>query len=69
MSDGDNGKMLTVSRKLVKILTVSRKSHHPIKIPPTYIRFGIFFPSIDVFPIPNPQCRKIVAAFFDVRRC
>ena len=31
MSDGDNEKMLTVSRKLVKILTVSRKSHHPIK--------------------------------------
>ena len=26
---GNNGKVLTVKRKLVKILTVSRKSHHP----------------------------------------
>ena len=31
MSGGKNGKMLTVSRKLAKILTVSRKSHHPIE--------------------------------------
>ena len=29
MSSGNNGKVLTVSRKLTKILTVSRKSHHP----------------------------------------
>ena len=29
MSDENNGKALTVSRKLTKILTVSRKSHHP----------------------------------------
>ena len=26
-----NGKKLTVSRKMAKILTVSRKSHHPIE--------------------------------------
>ena len=32
MSDGNNGKVLTVSRKLAKILTFSRKSHHPIEI-------------------------------------
>ena len=31
MSDGNNGKMLTISRKQAKILTVSRKSHHPIE--------------------------------------
>ena len=31
MSDGNNGKALTVSRKLAKILNVSRKSHHPIE--------------------------------------
>ena len=31
MSDGNNGKVLTVSRKLAKILTFSRKSHHPIE--------------------------------------
>ena len=41
MSGGNNGKVLTVSRKLAKILTVSRKlakiltvsrkSHHPIE--------------------------------------
>ena len=31
MSGGNNEKMLTVSRKLAKILTVSRKSHHPIE--------------------------------------
>ena len=27
----DNGKVLTVSRKLAKILTVSRRSRHPIE--------------------------------------
>ena len=32
MSGGNNGKVLTVSRKLAKILTDSRKSHHPIEI-------------------------------------
>ena len=31
MSGGNNGKVLTVSRKLAKILTESRKSHHPIE--------------------------------------
>ena len=31
MSGGNNGKVLTVSRKLAKILTVSRKSHHSIE--------------------------------------
>ena len=31
MSGGNNGKVLTVSRKLAKIFTVSRKSHHPIE--------------------------------------
>ena len=31
MSGGNNGKVLTVSRKLAKILTVSCKSHHPIE--------------------------------------
>ena len=31
MSDGNNGKVLTVSRKLAKILIDSRKSHHPIE--------------------------------------
>ena len=31
MSNGNNGKALTVSRKLAKILNVSRKSHHPIE--------------------------------------
>ena len=34
MSGGNNEKMLTVSRKLAKILTVSRKSHHPIETLP-----------------------------------
>ena len=29
MSGGNNGKVLTVSRKLAKILTISGKSHHP----------------------------------------
>ena len=32
MSGGNSGKMLAVSRKLAKILTFSRKSHHPIEI-------------------------------------
>ena len=31
MSGGNNGKVLNVSRKLAKILTVSRRSHHPIE--------------------------------------
>ena len=31
MSGGSNGKVLTVSWKLAKILTDSRKSHHPIE--------------------------------------
>ena len=31
MSGGNNGKALTVSRKLANILTDSRKSHHPIE--------------------------------------
>ena len=31
MSGGNNGKVLTVSRKLAKILTDSRKSHQPIE--------------------------------------
>ena len=31
MSGGNNGKVLTVSRKLAKILTDSHKSHHPIE--------------------------------------
>ena len=31
MSGGNNGKVLTVSRKLAKILTDSRKSHHPVE--------------------------------------
>ena len=47
MSDGDNGKMLTVSRKLVKILTVSRKSHHPIKtLLLTFVSAYFFHPSM-----------------------
>ena len=40
MSGWNNGKVITVSRKLAKILTVSRKSHHPIE--------NLFIP----FPIP-----------------
>ena len=32
MSGGNIGKMLTISRKQAKILTVSHKSHHPIEI-------------------------------------
>ena len=31
MSGGNNEKVLTVSRKLAKILTFSRKSHHPLR--------------------------------------
>ena len=31
MYGGNNGKVLTVSRKLAKILTDSRKSHHPVE--------------------------------------
>ena len=31
MSGGNNGKVLTISRKLAKILIDSRKSHHPIE--------------------------------------
>ena len=31
MFGGNNGKVLTVSWKLAKILTDSRKSHHPIE--------------------------------------
>ena len=31
MSGGNNGKVLTFSRKLAKILTDSRKSRHPIE--------------------------------------
>ena len=47
MSDGDNGKMLTVSRKLVKILTVSRKSHHPIEtLLLTFVSAYFFHPSM-----------------------
>ena len=47
MSDGDNGKMLTVSRKLVKILTVSRKSYHPIKtLLLTFVSAYFFHPSM-----------------------
>ena len=47
MSYGDNGKMLTVSRKLVKILTVSRKSHHRIKtLLLTFVSAYFFHPSM-----------------------
>ena len=47
MSGGNNGKMLTVSRKLVKILTVSRKSHHPIKtLLLTFVSAYSFHPSM-----------------------
>ena len=47
MSGGNNGKMLTVSRKLVKILTVSRKSHHPIKtLLLTFVSAYFFHPSM-----------------------
>ena len=47
MSSGNNGKMLTVSRKLVKILTVSRKSHHPIKtLLLTFVSAYFFHPSM-----------------------
>ena len=31
MSNGNNGKVLTVICKLARILTVSRKSHYPIE--------------------------------------
>ena len=31
MSGGNNGKILTISRKFPKILTVSHKSRHPIE--------------------------------------
>ena len=31
MSGGNNGKVLTAGRKLAKMLTDSRKSHHPIE--------------------------------------
>ena len=47
MSGGNNGKMLTVSRKLVKILTVSRKSHHPIEtLQLTFVSAYFFHPSM-----------------------
>ena len=47
MSGGNNGKMLTVSRKLVKILTVSRKSHHPIEtLLLTFVSAYFFHPSM-----------------------
>ena len=47
MSSGNNGKMLTVSRKLVKILTVSRKSHHPIEtLLLTFVSAYFFHPSM-----------------------
>ena len=47
MSGRNNGKMLTVSRKLVKILTVSRKSHHPIKtLLLTFVSAYFFHPSM-----------------------
>ena len=39
MSGGDDGKVLTVSRKLTKILTVSRKSHYPIETLIKQMRF------------------------------
>ena len=39
MSGGNDGKVLTVSRKLTKILTVSRKSHHPIETLIKQMRF------------------------------
>ena len=41
MSGGNNGKMLTGSRKLAKILTVSRKSHHPIETPSNRSQFFV----------------------------
>ena len=31
ISCGNNGKILTVGRRLAKILTISRKSQHPIE--------------------------------------
>ena len=40
MSGGNNGKVLTVSRKLAKILTVSRKSHHPLRPSCMYVSIG-----------------------------
>ena len=47
MSGRNNGKMLTVSRKLVKILTVSRKSHHPIEtLLLTFVSAYFFHPSM-----------------------
>ena len=39
MSGGNDGKVLTVSRKLTKILTVSRESHHPIETLIKQMRF------------------------------
>ena len=39
MSGGNDGKVLTVSRKLTKILTVSRKSHHPTETLIKQMRF------------------------------
>ena len=39
MPGGDDGKVLTVSRKLTKILTVSRKSHHPTETLIKQMRF------------------------------
>ena len=39
MSGGNGGKVLTVSRKLAKILTISGKRHHPTETIIKQIRF------------------------------
>ena len=39
MSGGNNGKVLTVSRKLAKILTISGKRHHPTETIIKQMRF------------------------------
>ena len=39
MSGGNDGKVLTVSRKLTKILTISGKRHHPIETLIKQMRF------------------------------
>ena len=70
MSGGNNGKVLTVSRKLAKILTVSRKSHHPIEtlllglrifLIPNLVFSGVLLGGFCLLPPPKKKTFHVAA--------
>ena len=64
MSNGNNGKVLTVICKLARILTVSRKSHYPIEtllvVFEKFTRAYLFQIALEIIWLPRQPYEKLI---------